>query len=588
MSLVTQGKIPVPSTGKRLAIYCRKSSIAEGEARGRSVSEQYSQCVLAANPLGFEVTERLTFLEEDGNRGDWFWADREQRHPGPHRPELTRLMEAVENGEVDAIMVWRTDRIYRDDIVAGYFLRKLREHGVRLFARMQDLFIHTASGYQAAATEAAANKAYRDRIAEDVERAHTTNAQNGLLIRDPSALGFRSAGKGTGRAVPVPDELDTVRLMYRLYLEGVDGEAPLSANAVAERLMQLGRRTSVGARGHKSKDPTLIGVTAITRTLRNAAYCGLIEKNGNYYETRLFDVPDPDGGGRMGTVVSRETWEAAGHRLDHGDRYERDTRAKLLSGVVLCPCCGRKMYPDTEREGRRQALHCRHRRSRFRSCSGGPFRTILVETMEDWCRQHLAPLLAAELVALHALQRGDDLATEIQTSERKLAEALKMEGEQLSALMGSLDAQQIAAVARKLRENRESIQSRLCDLRAKARHQAETDQRPVELLSVDVGLLRAALLRAVRWVTITRKGVVVLTRSGAYIGAYLASGDKRETGGHRPPKILPPSVEATRECRSWIEDREAFLAGARLSGGRWAHTPADEEILPEYHEEALD
>lgn len=149
-----------------------------------------------------------------------------------------------------------------------------------------------------------------------------------------------------------------------------------------------------------------------------------------------------------------------------------------------------------------------------------------------------------------------------------------------------MDAVQFAAVARRLREDREGVERQANELRAKSRKESIDGDDPFDLLTADEGLLRHALMRAVRWISVRREGIVVLTRAGAFVGAYLARDDRNPgRGGHRRPRLLPPSVEATRECRSWIENPEAFLAGARLLNGRWGRVPTEEELLPDYRAE---
>jgi DNA invertase Pin-like site-specific DNA recombinase len=574
-------KVPLPRDGKVAAIYCRKSDAQSGETRGRSTEQQLEQCLMAAKALGYESPTWLHFIEEDGQKGDWFWRDSEGRHPGPHRPWLTRLIEAVEAGNVDAVFVWRSDRAYRDEIVAGYFLRKLREHGVRFFARSQDMAIHTASGYESATTQACSNKAYRDKISEDVTRDHAMLAAVGELTGCASMFGFRSKGLKSKEVVHVPEEIALVRLIYHWYLYGDADEGPLSATAIAERCMERGLRVRVGAKGQPVKYPHLVGVQDVLRILRNVHYSGRMKHDGKIFATKHFDVPNEVGEGR-GPVVSIEDWELAQHMLEsarNNRRYRRDRRSSLLSGIAVCPDCGRPLIADGKPS---QRLFCAYSRGFISGvpCQRVAGRSIKTEILRDWVVEHLAPLLCAELQAIRALNRPRTVERDLMIAEAKLEEARRNEGERLAKLVSVLDGIQLGAVAAELRFSREEIERTVAELRIELRRQARDTSDEFDLLSESEGVLRQALLRAVRWIAVTKRGVVVLTSSGAYIGARLFVPKRVGKKGVSSACIAPPDPEATLECYGWIEQKSEFLLGARLQRGRWGNKGSDEELLP--------
>jgi DNA invertase Pin-like site-specific DNA recombinase len=571
-------KDPPPSDGRRVAIYARKSDL-KSESRGKSVSQQVEQCLLAARSLGYEVSERLIFREEDGNKGWYYWQDSEGRNPPPFRVELTRLVQEVEAGNIDIVMCWRTDRIFRDEIVASLFIRKLRSHGVRLFSRSQDYAIHTASGYQRAIAEACENRAYSDKISEDIIRAHATLASVGMLTRDPSCLGFRSAGRGTGGVVAVPEELATVRQVFHWYTIG-DGEGPLTARRIAIRLMDSGIRVAVGAKGHKAIDPSRVFPGQITNILRNVQYVGFIKHDETLYPTKLFHVPKADGSGELDTVVSQAMFDEANRLLDEQDWHLRDSNPKLLNGVLICPSCGRKIYGQSRGEGLPRYVYCPYRCGKYRECWATNYRTLHIQELESWVRQHLAPLLAAELMAMKLERRGDPMRVELAAIETRIQALQQAETEKLAELIHLLDAAQIANVAAKFKRDRDELERHAAGLRLRIRSTSVETSNPLDLMAESEGMLRQALLRAVQWMCVTKWGIVVLTKGGAYIGARLARGPKRSRGGHRPPTILPPTVEATLECRSWITDPEAFRAGRRRVEGRFGKNVEDQVLFP--------
>lgn len=572
-------KIATPRTGKVAAIYCRKSDAAAGEVRGRSTSQQLEACLMAARSEGFEVPEHLIFIEQDGKKGDWWWDD--GARPGPHRPELTKLMRTVEDG-LDAVFVWRTDRVYRDVALGATFLDVLREHGTRLFVRNRDLAIHTASGYEAACSESVSNTSYRMKVSEDVTRDHLMLASVGELTNCGSMLGFRSLGKGSKKVRHIPEEIFLIRQIFRWYLYGEEGEGPLSASAIAVRCMERGYRVRVGANGQAVKYPDLVNVQDVLRILRNNHYRGLLPHAGKLYPTHHFDVPSEDGQ-TMGPVISPDEFEMAQALLQQAKCHRRDKRARLLSGVVVCASCGRPMIVRPSSSGK-PAYRCAYgdRRGPLGRCQGVSGRSILAEVLEGWVLEHLAPLLCAELQAIRATRDGDGHQRRLAAAEQELRAATEQEGVKLAQLAAVLDATQIAEVAAQLRMKREALQRTVAELRAAVRRELADQRDPFDLLSHSKSLLREALKRATRWITVTREGVVVLTAaSGAYVGARLVQVcDDR--GRYLGARILPPTCQATLECRGWIAEEDSFLQGARLERGRWGKAGTRDELLPDF------
>jgi len=82
----------------RAAIYCRISLDATGEELG--VTRQLEDCRLLVESLGWTTVE--VYVDNDISASS-----------GKVRPEYRRMLAAIECGEVDVIVAWAPDRIYR-------------------------------------------------------------------------------------------------------------------------------------------------------------------------------------------------------------------------------------------------------------------------------------------------------------------------------------------------------------------------------------------------------------------------------------------------------------------------------------------
>jgi DNA invertase Pin-like site-specific DNA recombinase len=577
-------KIPQPREGKVAAIYCRKSDLKE-ETKGKSVEQQLEQCKTAAKAMGYQVDERHIYLEIDGAKGYFHFQDNEGRNPPPYRKELTLMMEAVDNDEIDVCLVWRTDRLYRDEIVGALILRKLRSKGVALYAKTLNYHIHEVAGFDNAMQDAIRNRSYSDRISSDVYRNHETKAKAGEIYKDPSCLGFRSAGLRTCKAVPIQEELDIVRKVFELYCYGPEGGAPMSASGIADHFMDIGIKVAVGAKNHKCRDDSVVHGNQVAQILKNPSYIGMQQFDGKLYPCDEFLVDALDGS--KAAVISRDQFDMAAQMKEEAGKNLRLKEPTLLRGLTVCPSCGRKTYAHPKGFKFERSIYCMNRIGRYKTCFASNYRSLHMADLEQWVKIHLADLLIAELQAMRAERSGQGVQRELNSVERKIEELRRTETTRLTELsMGALDPSQIATVAAEFRRQKAELQKRADDLRRNIRGHANGDRSdPFELQSANDAALRTALQRSIRWIAITKWGLVVLTKGGSYIGARLGPGKKRERGGHKPPTILPPDVEATKECLKWIGDRERFLVGLRRGVGV-AHAPSDPDDLlcPEYPE----
>lgn len=570
-------KIPEPRQGRIAAIYCRKSNASAGESRGRSTAQQLEMCLMAAKALGYEVPERLQFVEPDGVKGEWYWQDVQGRHPGPFRPELTKLMDEAcsSHCEFDAVITWRSDRLYRDELVAGYLLRELRANGIRLFSMSRDMAIHTSSGFQAATTEACANRGYRDRISEDVTRDHQMRAEIGEFPGDPSCYGFASAGLRTGRVVPNDEHLSVVRRIFRWFLEGSKEGAPMSMYAIARKCREEGISLYCGLKGRPPRDPSAVDPRQVRRILSNPAYISQIRWGGRTYPTERYKIRDTSG--NLVTVICERDYYETQRLLGSWERGERDPRSRLLSGSLVCPDCGCRM--KYRKNHGSSNVYCKNRYLHHTGCVGENYRIITSRVLENWVRAHLAPLIAAELRATRLLRGGNSVLGELRDAERQLDQAVEREGVSLAALVGTMDGLQFAAVAHGLREERSRLEARVRQLRATVRDSQVEPLDDASLIGVSDAVLRQGLMQAVRWMSVSRHGVTVLTASGSYIGAFLGLGES--PSGPAPSIVLAPSVEATRECRNWVSGSDRFIAGLSRSRLWPTRLGTREELYPE-------
>lgn len=575
-----------PQSLMRVAIYARKSDKTEGKSK--SLREQVESCQKVCGCYGFAPENIVVYAEEEGQKGHYYWRDDEGHNPAPWRPELTRLMNDIELGRIDVVIVWRSDRLYRDSGVCDALMKVFRTKEIKFICGNRDMDVNSATGLYQASVEAANNRRYRDQTSEDIKRDHDFKAESGFFTRNPSCLGFRSKGKGSQAVEPMWGEIELINRIYRLFVHGEGDRGPMGINGIANFLMEEGVIVAVGAKGHKPKDPYKIHTSQIRTILTNCMYIGKWRHRGQEFDCNLLLVPSPEG--TMQTVVPISLYEAVQKKLKLTDRPGKKSAYSehLLSGLVICAYCGRPLHVHNDRRRGNDPSKpipcwyvCNNRKPP-RYCKPYGMRMLQEDIVDDWVIQELAPLLVEEIESVRSSAGRDADVQTLSEVERKISDLQKNETRALRDMMGVFDKDQITRVAADFRIEREQLERKSDELRTRLnRHSDFPDISSETLAEMPISAIKDAMRRAVQWIAIGSEGVVVLTSFGTYIGATFRDIDKgtfctRETR----TGIYPPTPAAALRCLKWLPSPMDFIKGRRASIGRRAERLIDEEILP--------
>ena len=584
---------------RRAAVYIRKSNHDE-TGKNKSCDQQLEMCLDVCHDKDLEVQEARIYREEEGQKGQWWWDNHLGYHPKPYRPELTRMMDDIEAGLIDVVVVWRSDRLYRDAGVCDALVKVFRARNIRLVAGHQDMDISSAAGLYTATSEAATNRRWRDVISEDIKRDHNSKARKGMFSRNPSCVGFRSRGRGSQQVECLAEELALVLRVFLLFLVGEEGRGPLGVTGIASLLMDQGVRWPKGSKGHKAKNPDKIHTSNISSVLTNCMYVGRWRHDGREYpcDRVLVPVLDAQGAptGKHETAVPLALYEAAQEKLARIDRPGKRSLGSghLLSGIAVCGRCGRPLQiarhayrlVNGPNKGAprppRTNFECRHRRG-TRPCPAGAVFALNEKVLDAWVLAELAPLLLVEIAAMRASAGQEADRQMLVDLERQIREAKLRETKKLASLVGEMDAEQFSAVATLLRAEREALERKAIPLRQRLTRAEQTlpDLTSETLSTLPRSALKEVLTRAIAWIGIGKHGIIVLTSWGAYIGAeYRKRSKDSPNEAVNGTFLCAPSLVSTLNALDVLTDQPEFIRGRRDALGRKAERLSDAELLP--------
>ena len=276
----------------RAAIYCRISLSRFGDST--KVEDQARICRGVAQTLGWEVVEVYT----DNNESAW--------KKGRKRPRWNAMLEAVDTGKVNGIIVYHGDRLVRRPEDLADLLRLAESKGVRLASptgthdldtQRLELWIRAAFAEEESI-----------RISERKKMQYDRWRRDGLV---------RHGGRG-GRAFGFKKDGVTI----------VPAEAAIIKTAAARVLR--GESTAAIARGITRLTPAGNEMTTATlrKMLARPRYAGL--------------MPDGISPAAWPAILDRADWEMVRAILDAkaaGFGYATNARRWLLSGIALCGEC---------------------------------------------------------------------------------------------------------------------------------------------------------------------------------------------------------------------------------------------------------
>ncbi|MFC2000273.1 recombinase family protein [Chloroflexota bacterium] len=342
------------------AIYSRVST-EDQEKEGSSLDSQQEACLKFAEEKGYEISGNHILRE--------VWSGLTL-----DRSDLQQLRDWVRDGEVDAVVVYSTDRLSRDPLHLLLLVEEFDKKGVQLHFVTEPMD-NSMEGQLLGFVRGWASKLEALRIRERTMRGKLERAKSGKL---PGASHSRLYGydyeagekKELGIRIINEEQARWVREMFRWLVE--EG---LSVRAITLRLTALGIPNWSGKTfWHQSTvhdmltNPAYYGLTyAFTRTQSQAGDTqALKQKKGRaIWKPREEWIEIP---GVTPPIISEDLFEAAQAKLKRNREMSprRSKRQYLLRGHIRCRNCGRSYCGDTVIRGKGAGRRFR----RIYRCSG--------------------------------------------------------------------------------------------------------------------------------------------------------------------------------------------------------------------------
>lgn len=324
------------------------------------------------------------------------------------------MLKAIEDGQIDALVTWAPDRLYRklgdlEPLIVvmesrGTILKTVRggefDMGTPLGRMIARILASVATGE---------GEVKADRWKRSVRQRREAGAMPGS---GPRMKGWTRDG------TLLPDEAAEIRWMAKRIIEGV------SLTALAHAARDRGIRSTAG---------NVMPKQSIRRLLLNPRLAGYSVLKG-----------DIVGTGTWEPVLDVETWETVTSMLTTSGRRPTPPRVASLSGLIWCGGCGARMVTGS-RTVKSGGLSRTYRCTRD-AAGGGCMKVsmaadVVEDTVESYARERLSdPRIRERIESLRAVPKNE-LAemTSLQDRLVELERQLDAPGVPVAALVRAMD-----------------------------------------------------------------------------------------------------------------------------------------------------
>lgn len=289
--------------------YCRKSSEDNRERQAASLPEQ------------------VYILEGIKSKHNLKVVDTLQESKSAHKPgrELfNQMLEGIEEGKANGILVWHPNRLARNMIDGGKIIYLMDEEKLFEIRTPSRTYHNTPEDKFMLSLEFSISKKDSDDKSIVVERGLEKKARDGWRpgVAPEGYLNDKTTESGFRKIFTDKDRFPFIKQVFEMFYEGTP-VIEIYRIAKDEWHYRTRQKKRLGGRP--------LSISMIYRTLTNPFYCGKFEYpigSGKWYE------------GAHEKAVSLEMFDAIQMKLGRRSPYKLKTHEFAFSGLMCCGICG--------------------------------------------------------------------------------------------------------------------------------------------------------------------------------------------------------------------------------------------------------
>lgn len=325
---------------EKVAIYCRLSE----EDKGKTEQEDSESIQNQKNILTSYAFERGWEIYKIYSDDDWSGLDGE-------RPDWNRMIGEAENRKFNIILSKSQARFTREMESVEKYLHKLFPLWNVRFVGLADFADTDNQGNKKQRQiNGLVNEWYCEDLSENIRIVFDKKRRDGLFIGSHAPYGYRKDPQHKGRLLIDEEAAETVRMIYRLYLDG------WGTSKITKYLNDIG--TPNPTQYKKSHGESYVNVnekddrglwtrTTVKRIIKNEMYIGNmvqgVRKKVSYKSKKIVSNPRRSWIIVKGThdpIIDEQSFMLVQRLLNEHRRNDGQGQVHALAGKVRCLDCG--------------------------------------------------------------------------------------------------------------------------------------------------------------------------------------------------------------------------------------------------------
>ena len=368
----------------RCAVYTRKSTEEGLEMEFNTLDAQRESCEAY---IASQKSEGWFLVPDRYDDGGFSGGNIE-------RPALKRLLQDVEAGDINVIVVYKIDRLTRSLMDFSRLVEAFDKRNVTFAAVTQSFNTTTSMGRLTLNILLSFAQFEREISAERIRDKFAASKKKGMWMGGHPPLGYTVQER---KLVIQPAEAETVRTIFRRFVE---------IGSATQLIRELAESGVVGKKGRT------FDKGAIYRMLGHHVYVGEIAYQGEIYA------------GEHQGIIDRKLWEKAHAMLAANTRQKRSTAIQAqtpapLRGIIRCRNCDRAMKPTFSRKAGRLYRYYTCQSADKNGADACPIRRVAAGDIEVIVIQQVRTMLRTPEMIVQTWRADGEV------SERDVSEALR-------------------------------------------------------------------------------------------------------------------------------------------------------------------
>lgn len=339
------------------AIYCRLSQDDGSAGESGSMQTQKTLLTQYCKEHSIHVAD---YYCDDGWSGTNF-----------DRPEFQRMLEDIEAGKINTVVVKDLSRFGREYAQMGLYIEHyFEEKGIRFIAVAEGIDSQKGLDNLVLPMTNVINSLYARQASAKTKAAHRARAGNGMFIGSRAPFGYQKDPNDRHHLIIDPEAAEVVKSIFRMFADGIG----------YVRMTKLLREQTVlnpqayfnqnNPDYYKTSDywrkPFDWHATSIRAILNNPVYLGKLvfgrSKTKGFFDKRRVHTEESEWVVAENThepLITQEQWDTV-HQMMKARRRENGTgTVQPFAGLVKCADCGSSLNLSYDkRKGRYTSFSC--------------------------------------------------------------------------------------------------------------------------------------------------------------------------------------------------------------------------------------